>query len=166
MRAHRSYRSRQNRTSLVALIAHQSGLSAIEFALIAPIFVIGFVMMADIGFAAHQRMTIDHVLRTGAQSAMMDPGAGTVLTVLEITAADHFSVGSSTATGGKPPLTFASERYCVCPGDHGSRVACSTICTGTAPATLAFYSLSASSIYTGMLIPNLTFNPALEVEVR
>lgn len=150
----------------MALVDHQGGLSAIEFALIAPIFVIGFVVMADIGLAAHHRMTIDHVLRTGAQSAMMDPGASTVLTVLETTAADSFSVGSSTVTGGKPPLTFATERYCVCPGNHGSQVPCSTICTGTAPATLAFYSLSASSIYTGMLIPNLIFRPALEVEVR
>ncbi|QRM27646.1 TadE/TadG family type IV pilus assembly protein [Microvirga sp. VF16] len=145
---------------------NERGLSAIEFALIVPLFVIGFVMTADIGLAAHQRMTIDHVLRAGAQSAMMDPGASTVQTVLETVAGDTFAIGSSTPSGGKPPLTFTIERYCVCPSNQGAKVLCSTICTGTAPATLAFYSLSGSSTYTGMLIPNLRFSPTLEVEVR
>jgi len=97
---------------------------------------------------------------------MMDPGVSTVQTVLETVAADTFAIGSSTSSDGKPPLTFTIERYCVCPSNQGDKVLCSTICTGTAPATLAFYSLSASSTYTGMLIPNLRFSPTVEVEVR
>ncbi len=52
----------------------EAGVSAIEFALIAPIMAFGLVATADVALAVHERMTIDHVLRAGAQAAMTDPG--------------------------------------------------------------------------------------------
>jgi pilus assembly protein CpaE len=45
----------------------EAGVSAIEFALVAPVLALGLVAMADIGLALYERMTIDHVLRAGAQ---------------------------------------------------------------------------------------------------
>jgi Flp pilus assembly protein TadG len=45
----------------------EDGVSAVEFALIAPILFLSLLAMVDVGFAIHERMTIDHVLRAGAQ---------------------------------------------------------------------------------------------------
>ena len=150
---------------LASLLRHEGGVSATEFALIAPMLIAGLLPMADIGLAAYQRMSMDHVLRAGAQRAMDDPGVEKVRYVLESTAVENFNLRSSTADGGKPLLTLTIDRYCVCPADLGTRLACSTICTGSVP-TLAYYSLSASLVYSGMVIPRVTFEPRIQVQVR
>lgn len=150
----RNGRTERARAGLAALLRHESGVSATEFALFAPIMVFGLLMMVDVGLAAYQRMTVDHVLRAGAQSAMVDPGTSNVLKVLEIAAAENPSIG-----------TFTVDRYCVCSNNPGVKVACSTVCAGSTP-TLAYYKLSASSTYAGMIIPEMTFKPEVQVQVR
>ena len=52
----------------------EAGVSAVEFALFAPILFFALVAAVDVGLAEYERMTIDHVLRAGAQSAMVDQG--------------------------------------------------------------------------------------------
>lgn len=158
-------RFERTKSKLVSLLDHESGVSAIEFSIFAPMLVVGLLTFVDLGFAIYQRMAMDHVLRAGIQSAMADPGIESVLKTLEITAVENFTVGSSTPSGGKPTVTLAVNRYCVCPNQPAVKVACSTICTGSVP-TLAYYSLSASRIYSGMFIPSITFKPEVQVEVR
>jgi pilus assembly protein CpaE len=169
MIAHQGSRFERIRAKFAALLRYEDGVSAIEFALFAPILFVGFLMMADLAFAAYQRMTIDHILRFGAQRAMADPStdpaAPEVLRILQLTAAENFSVESSTPIAGKPPLTLSAERYCACPEDTSVKVTCSTICASTKP-TLAYYSLSATRVYSGMIIPQMTFRPEIQVQVR
>lgn len=147
------------RSTIARLFSNDGGVSAIEFALFAPLLTFGFLALVDSGLAVFQRMTLDHVLRSGAASAMADAGEATVLKVLDTTATQNFSVG------GPSPLALSVARFCACPDSTSTKVTCTTICTGSKP-TLAFYSLSATKSYTGMILPSMTFRPQLEVQIR
>jgi Flp pilus assembly protein TadG len=160
---HRWYGHFRNQFS--ALFHHEGGLSALEFALIAPAFVIGFLTAMDLGLAAHQHMTMDHILRAGAQSAMSDPGVTNVLNILNIAAAQNFTVDGSSPSNGKPLLTLTANRYCACPDTMTPTNDCSIICKVPKPA-LAFYSLRAERVYDGIFVPPFTLAPKLEVQVR
>lgn len=155
----------------VRLLRDQTGVSALEFALLAPIILLGSLAVADLALLAHQRMAIDQVLRAGAQQAMLDKSASAaaeeVVKVINIMAASgNFAVGSTVPVNEKPPLTVGASRYCVCPdATEGPHVACSTICTGAKP-TLAFYSIRAQSRSSNMLLPNFSFEPQIRVQVR
>jgi pilus assembly protein CpaE len=159
------------RAAWARFLRDQTGVSALEFALFAPILLLGSVSVADLAVLAHQRMAIDQVLRAGAQQAMLDkstsPTAEEVVKVLNIMAASgNFAVGSTVPVREKPPLIVSASRYCVCPDAiEGSHVTCSTICTGSKP-TLAFYSIRARSRSSNMLLPDFSFEPQIRVQVR
>lgn len=160
-----------SRAAWTRLLRDQTGVSALEFALLAPFILLGSLAVADLAFLAHQRMAIDQVLRAGAQQAMLDkstsPAAEEVVKVLNImAAAGNFAVGSTVPVQEKPPLIVGASRYCVCPeAIEVPQETCSTICTGSKP-TLAFYSIRAQSRSSNMLLPNFSFEPQIRVQVR
>jgi pilus assembly protein CpaE len=141
------------------------GASAVEFALIAPMLIIGLVTMVDVGLAANERMTIDHVLRSGAQRAMADPGAGAVLNVLKDTATRNFTLPPDGAPQPPHTLSLSAVRFCACPEDTGAAVACSTICSGPKP-TFIYYRLLGAKTYKGMIIPSVTSSISMQVQIR
>jgi pilus assembly protein CpaE len=152
------------RRKLQCLRRDQSGLSTVEFALLANVLVFGSIASADLGLAEYERLTIDHVLRAGAQSAMADQGSDQVLKLLESTASGNFAIStaaSPTSTG----LRLVAERYCTCPENTSAQVSCLAICDKSAP-TFIFYRLEAAKIYKTMLLPEITFQPSLRVQVR
>jgi Flp pilus assembly protein TadG len=55
----------------------RSGVSALEFAIVAPILVTGFLMAFDLGSMAQQTIWLTQATRTGGQYAMMVPTATT-----------------------------------------------------------------------------------------
>ncbi len=154
--------SRGNRSRFVRLFTgwrrSDSGTSAVEFAFIAPMLFFGLLSMVDLGLAINERMTIDHVLRAGAQRAIADPGAADVLNVVNTTAAKSFS-------SSKTPLSVTVQRFCACPESTGTAVACSTSCQGPKP-TFIYYRLSGLKTYKGMLLPAITAKPAVQVQIR
>jgi pilus assembly protein CpaE len=162
--------SQHLKTAGKRLLREQKGVSALEFALFAPLLLLGSLSVADLAFLAYQRMAIDQVLRAGAQQAMLDksksPAAQDVIKVLNVMAAENFAVGSTASVNGKPPLILEASRYCVCPDAvEGPHEDCSKICPST-KATLAFYSITAQSRSSSMLLPNVTFKPQIRVQVR
>lgn len=140
------------------------GASAVEFALFAPILFFSLLGTADLGLALYERMTIDHVLRAGAESAMADQGEPRILHVLETTAAKNFSLSSQTGSS-ESSLTLSASRYCACPESPGTVVACSTTCPGDEPTQIS-YRLAGKKTYNGMIIPAINFGPSLEVQIR
>jgi pilus assembly protein CpaE len=136
----------------------EDGVSAVEFALITPILFLPLLAMVDVGFAIHERMTIDHVLRAGAQEAMLDPGVAQVLKVLNTTSAKNFPAGANAPV-------FQVVRDCACPQAKDTVVACSTTCTGPTP-TYVYYRLSGAKTYEGMLIPHYGLGARIRVQVR
>ncbi|MCA1491294.1 AAA family ATPase [Ensifer sp. NBAIM29] len=144
----------------------EAGVSAVEFALIAPVLALGLVAAADLGLALFERMTIDHVLRAGAQAAMADPGAAQVDKVLRSTLAE-----SATPTA---VMLAPVKRYCACPenADVTPDVApgCGTAPCANAAAQLVFYRLEATKAYRPMSVPEVLpafqLGSAMQVQVR
>jgi pilus assembly protein CpaE len=154
------------------------GLAAVEFAIFAPVLILMVLTALDMGFAVYQRMTMDHVLRSGAQFAMVDPegGAAAVQQVLQSTATKNFSP-SEVAPAGSPntedtiqtgqpaKLRLTAERYCACPEAISTAVNCASVCTGTQP-TYIYYRLGATKGFKGMLLPSVPLSTRAEVQVR
>jgi pilus assembly protein CpaE len=156
-----------NRT-IMALLGRrrlgEDGVSAVEFALVAPVLFFSLLAMVDLGLAIYERMTIDHVLRAGAQAAMEDPGPVRVLEVLTATAATNFPLAGETEPDGTNAPIF-TVGYPVCACADGVPVACSTTCPGPT-ATSVYYRLSSAKNYDGMILPRISLGPAVEVQVR
>lgn len=142
----------------------EGGASTVEFALIAPVLFFGLLATTDLGLALYERMTIDHVLRAGAESAMADQGEEDILQILKTTAARNFTL-STEAESTENTLTLSADRYCACPESPGTGVACSTTCSGAQP-TFVSYRLSATKTYAGMIIPSMSFSPSVQVQIR
>jgi pilus assembly protein CpaE len=144
----------------------EAGVSAVEFALIAPVMAFGLVATADVALALHQRMTIDHVLRAGAQAAMTDPGEAQVLKVVQSTLAEDAAPEAGVQTSVK--------RYCACPEEADVAPADAPACAATGCGSYApqyvFYRLQASKTYQAMslpeFLPDLALGSSLQVQVR
>lgn len=144
----------------------EAGVSAVEFALIAPVLALSLVAMADVGLAITERMTIDHVLRAGAQAAMADPGPIQVDKVLQ----------STLAQSARPAnVTLAPvKRYCACPENADVTPAAApecgkTPCASSAPQ-LVYYRLEAAKSYQPMSLPEalppFQLSSSMQVQVR
>jgi pilus assembly protein CpaE len=140
------------------------GVSAVEFGLFAPVLFFALVAAADLGLAEYERMTIDHVLRAGAQSAMSDQGEAQVLKVLQNTASKNFSLNSQ-ATPSATGLYVDANRFCACPESTTVEVACSTTCADSKP-TFIYYRMSGAKIRNSLMIPAITMSPSVQVQVR
>ena len=158
-RVKRAGRAEGNRVR--CLTRDESGVSAIEFALIAPMVFFALLAMVDVGFALRDRMQLDHFLRSGAQAAMRDSGEATVLETLKQTACAATEIYPN--CGYLEDVTFETNRYCVCPTSG----AIDMTCTSTCPVQPdKFYSLSATKNYEGIFRLKLDFAPSVLVEVR
>lgn len=151
---------------------NDDGVAAVEFSLFAPILFFCCLATVDLGMAVNERMAIGHVLRAGAQSAMDNPGEATVKDVLEETAkGSNYSVNVVSSSDGahasasSESLTIGVERYHACPEDPQAKVAEGTICADD-QTTYVYYRLAAAKIYEAMILPSITFRPALEVQIR
>ena len=146
-----------------ALLRREEGVSAIEFGLIAPLLFFSLLAMTDIGFALHDRIRIDHVLRSGAQPAMRDAGEVYVLGTLQATARESYTVADA---GGPDTIALEVERFCMCrttPTTEEKDTTCSSTCP---EEPTRFYSLSASKSYQGIFLPEIAFAPSVLVQVR
>jgi len=133
----------------------ESGASAIEFALICPLLVAGFLSAADIGLAVNRKMTVDAMLRAGAEAALSDPGTTKVQDVAT------YASGS----GAPPDISISATRSCSCPESISVTVSCSTICAGS-KSPYVFYNLSASGYYNTIFFPRISLHSGLVVQVK
>lgn len=140
------------------------GVSAVEFALLAPILTFMLLAGVDMGLAVSERMAIDHALRAGAQEAMNDPGEPRVLELMEKTAESNFTLDDGSGTESTP-LALSVTRFCACPDNVGLAVTCSTICSGSKP-TFIYYRMAGEMSYSGWIMPVFGFAPAVQVQIR
>lgn len=129
----------------------ESGVSATEFALVAPLIAFGMISAVDVGLAVHQKMGIDQALRSAAQAALLDPGQAKVQAI-----ADQAASGFMTPT---------VVRYCACPENTDLSVACTSTCPGPT-YTSVYYRLSASKQYSGFFLPSFPIGSSAKVRVR
>ena len=149
---------------LTSLLSSERGNATAEFSIFLPLFVFGGLTMGDIGLAVHQRMTLDHVVRAGAQIAMTDPGEEQVMSALRTAASQNFSLQGDTQTASNP-VSLEVARYCSCPDSRSTATSCSDPCFGTTPP-FVFYRMSAAKTYDSILIPALRMSSAMNVQLR
>lgn len=137
----------------------EDGVSAVEFGLIAPILFVSLLAMVDVGLAIAERMSIDSVLRAGAQEAMDDPGETEVQAALDAIAAQNFAADAM-------PV-FHVEPLCDCPADPGVYLDCSvpTDCLPGPTATSRYYHLEGVKTYEGIFM-SIDLGPSVQVQVR
>ena len=145
------------RDRATALIRNEDGVSAVEFAIFAPFLFFAAAATLDLGLAAYQRMTMDRLLRGGAQAAMNDPGAAQVRSVIQASAEADFAPGVE--------FTLTVERYCACPVDTSVAVVCTNACAdGSAPGI--FYRMQGARSYSGLMLPAFDLEAETKVQIR
>ena len=136
------------------------GVSAVEFALIAPVLVIGSFATIDAGMAVYEEMMITQALRSGAHLAITAQDAAQILNIVNAVASENFQVAQGTPSPGD--LSTAITRYCVCPGVSTAQISCNSTCTGNVPPTQLF-TISATKQFVGVLLPEMTLSGTIDV---
>ncbi len=151
---------RRARGPLDRLLRCVAGVSAVEFAIVSPVLVLGTFGVTDTGMAIYERMMMNQVLRAGAQPALQGANESVVLDVRKQAATGNFSVADGAATGDE--LELGVETSCACPGDAAVSATCGATCDSGTPA-LRFYRLTAAKSFQGVLLPEFNLSYSLEV---
>jgi pilus assembly protein CpaE len=146
-----------------ALWRDRSGLSAVEFALLAPILFTGLLTTVDIGLAVAERMNLDHALRAAAQGAMTGQKPEEILMVLKGIASVNFAAAGQSA--GTNAVELSVTRECACAEKLSVLVGCSVTCSASA-MPLPYLRLTARKTYDGMIIPPIRFERSITVQAR
>ena len=112
-----------------------SGVVAIEFAFIAPLLVLMFVCLADLGLGIYAKMQVNNAAQYGAQYALVNGYDASAITA---------AVKSSSDVGS---LTVTPSSICGCPGANGvlPTLTCGIGCTdGSTPGTYVRVSVTHS----------------------
>ena len=136
------------------------GSVALEFAAVAPLFLVFTTGVVDIGLVTTRRAALAGALRIGAEYARFHP-------------ADREGIQNAVAAAMSfgPPLTFPIEFPQTCECADGSAIACSTSCTaaGRPGPNRVFLRISASQAFNPALnLPGLpeTLTSAMEIRLR
>lgn len=140
------------REKLISVLPAERGVSAVEFALLAPILIIALLGTVDVGRAVTEQMALGSLLRTGAQSAIAGGDVSAVKQRL-LAAKDNDSILVDVA------------QICACPESPQAAVACSTTCAGPGPTSI-YYSLVAEKTFTGMFLPSRVLSRTIQVQIR
>ena len=95
----------------------ETGASALEFAMLAPVLVVALLSMLDLAQGAFAYLFVDRVLRNGAQAAIMGEDDSAIRTVME----------NTTPASASYRITEIS-RTCACA--DGATSLCTTACVG------------------------------------
>lgn len=151
------------------LLSCAAGVSAVEFALLAPVLVIGAFGTADAGMAVHERMMIGQALRAGAARAMAGADEADIREALAAVASDNFAVAWEGAAQEDEPLAdtlvLAIQSYCACPDAAFGQVSCAASCdSGADPSR--FLRLSAGKRFSGIMLPEFPISGTVEILVE
>lgn len=143
----------------------KSASSAVEFAVGAPVLLIGLVIVTDVGLAVSDRMNLDQSVRAGAEFAMNNVEDETTLE-------DMVKSAATGAYGDQLGDINSSEipdvdvtKTCECPDAAGVAAACDELCTGDIVPYI-YYDFAASKDYQGIFIPDFTMATEMKVQVR
>ena len=132
-------------------LAKRDGVSAVEFALVAPVLLICLLGGVDMGRVVYQRADMESALRAGAQYFM---NGGDDLAKAE-------QVVSSSWTSKPSGASITAETFCMC---GTTEHACNMPCSDNSNP-ISYNSVSASATFPGILTSD-SHNAAQSVRVR
>lgn len=149
-----------------SFVRDKSGSSAVEFAVGAPVLLIGLVIVTDVGLAVSDRMNLDQSVRAGAEFAMNNvEDEDTLEDMVKSAATGAYGSQLGDVDSSKIP-TVDVTKSCECPDQPGVSVSCTAqICTGDIPPSI-YYDFAASKSYQGIFIPDFTMQTEMKVQVR
>ena len=140
------------RTQRAADLARcRSGVAAVEFALIAPMLIVSFLLMLDVGTAIAARMEMDRNVRAGAQAAMSLNN--------EVASIEAIVLASNEAADA---LDVDVALQCRC---ADASAECTSPCAGGA-APSVFVEISAVQEVAGKLMPDRQVRSQTRVQIR
>jgi pilus assembly protein CpaE len=128
----------------------RSGVSAVEFALVAPMLCFGVLAMIDVATRVSVKMDLDRSVRAGVQAIMTLDREPEEIRQIILLAAGSLS----------PSVTV--ETQCAC---GSTTAACTAACDGGA-APSAYFAVVASRPQPGIMLPHQTITSSLRVQVR
>ena len=151
--------------SFARFLRDKSGSSAVEFAVGAPVLLVGLVIVTDVGLAINDRMNLDQSVRSGAEFAMNSVEDTTTLEdMVKSAASGTYGVNPGDINSDKVPNVTVTKS-CECPDAPGVAVTCTNLCTGDLPPSI-YYEFLASRDYHGIFIPDFTMGTEMKVQVR
>lgn len=115
----------------------EAGVSAIEFAFLAPVLIGGMLLMVDVGIAVGTRMEMDRNVRAGAQAAMsLNNSTASIEAIMLASAEEAAELGASVALA------------CTC---AGAAADCTTSC-GSGEAPSVFIDVTATRDFSGLVL--------------
>lgn len=147
------------------LFSDRRGSSAVEFAVGAPVLLIGLVIVTDIGLAVSDRMNLDQSVRSGAEFAMNSVEDETVLEdMVKSAATGAYGQALNNVDSSEIP-TVDVTKACECPDAPGVSAACDLLCTGDIVPYI-YYDFAASKYYKGIFIPTFSMSTEMKAQVR
>ncbi|MEZ5920889.1 MAG: TadE/TadG family type IV pilus assembly protein [Parvularculaceae bacterium] len=147
---------------------NKSGSAAVEFAIAAPVLLLGLVIVTDLGLAIRERMSLDQATRAGADFAMNGADQQTIENLVTAAARGVYGSQPGDVNNNYLPIVTATET-CECPNNRGVVVSCTTICTSAnsqSEPPYLFWSIMARQQYDGLLIPDFRMQSEIKVQVR
>jgi len=124
-----------------SFLQDRAGGSAIEFALIGPMFVLLMVCMIDMGFGFYRKMQTQSAAQAGAQYAIAHGFKAETVTAAAMQATSYSGISVSPAP----------SQFCGCATSTGlTSTACGSVCTGGATAG-TYVMVSAQATYSTLL---------------
>ncbi len=134
-----------------SLVRNARGVAAIEFALIAPILLLGLVAMVDVARAIGEKFEMDQIVRSAVQ-----------LTLVNITDPTRIEASFRAGfPGDDTSIAVNVNEFCECGGTTQS---CTTTCGGLPPDL--FVSLQVDKTYDAILLPDIPITSTLEFRIR
>lgn len=150
---------------LARLLKDKRGSAAVEFAVGAPVLLIGLIIVTDVGLAVSERMNLDQSVRAGAEFAMNSVEDETTLEdMVKSAATGAYGVALNDIDSADVP-TVDVTKTCECPDAPGVSASCDTLCTGEIVPYI-YYDFLASQSYQGIFVPDFTMETEMKVQVR
>jgi pilus assembly protein CpaE len=148
-----------------AFATNERGTSAIEFAICAPVLIVGLMIVTDIGLAINERMLLDQATRAGAELAMNSvDDEETLENMVKASATGAYGDELDDVDDGEIPDVDVT-RFCECPDAPGTAVVCDNLCTGDVVPSI-YWSFLTSRDYDGIFVPTLELSTELTVQTR
>lgn len=150
--------------NLYAFAKDRVGSSAVEFAVGAPVLLIGLVIVTDVGLAVRDRMNLDQSVRAGAEFAMNNvDDKQKIESMVKSAGEGGYGVTPGDVNSGDA-VTADATKICAC---NGAAQSCTieALCSDGNPPSI-YWQIAASKSYDGIFIPDFTMQTQMKVQVR
>ncbi|WOI53013.1 TadE/TadG family type IV pilus assembly protein [Parvularcula sp. LCG005] len=149
-----------------AFVRSIQGTASIEATLLLPVFIMGGMTLADVGFAGQGRMQLDQALRAGAQVSMIN-----VNDVDQIEEATLAALGITESGVLGPDGLCQDGKICIsvsstCQCTAGVSAVCTSLCPGTDETPSAFVNITARRRHAGIVLGDREVSSQITVQTR